>query len=236
MMVGKTISHYKILQRLGGGGMGIVYKAEDTRLERPVALKFLPPALTCDPEAKARFIQEARAASALDHPNICTIHEIDETKEGQIFIVMACYEGETLKLPIDIIANCQLPIANCQLAIDDSIDIAIQIAQGLAQAHQKDIIHRDIKPANIMITGRGEVKIIDFGLARLAGVSRITKAEKMHRQAIVYNPNNAEAYWNYAVYLDAMGQFDEALIKMRDWGKKIRHWSGWRRPVKCVFL
>ncbi|MDZ7260818.1 MAG: serine/threonine-protein kinase [candidate division KSB1 bacterium] len=165
-MIGKTISHYKILEKLGEGGMGVVYKAEDLKLKRIVALKFLPPELTRDPEAKERFIQEAQAASALDHPNICNIHEIDETHEGQLFIVMACYEGETLKKKV---------ISN-QLSVNSVLDIAIQIAQGLAKAHEHGITHRDIKPANVMITNDGVAKILDFDLAKLAGQVGLTKA------------------------------------------------------------
>ena len=170
-MIGQTISHYKILEKLGGGGMGIVYKAEDTKLKRNVALKFLPPELTRDEEAKQRFINEAQSASSLDHQNICTIYEVGETDEGpttagkQIFIAMACYEGVTLKQAI----------SNKQLAISQVIDIAIQIAQGLQNAHEKGIIHRDIKPANIFITNDGTVKILDFGLAKLTGQTILTK-------------------------------------------------------------
>ncbi len=145
--------------------MGVVYKAEDTKLKRTVALKFLPPELTRDPEAKTRFIREAQAASALEHPNICNIHEIDETEDGQLFIVMACYEGETLKDKIK----------DKKLKTEDAIDIAIQIAQGLNRAHEKGIVHRDVKPANIIITEHGEVKILDFGLAKLAGQAQLTK-------------------------------------------------------------
>jgi len=171
-MIGLNISHYKILEKLGEGGMGVVYKAEDTKLKRTVALKFLPPELTRDPEAKARFIREAQAASSLDHPNIYTIYEIDETKpapgepgEGQLFIVMACYEGMTLKEKIK----------DQRLKIKEAIDYAIQIAQGLAKAHEKGIVHRDIKPANIFITTDGIVKILDFGLAKLTGQAQVTK-------------------------------------------------------------
>ncbi len=145
--------------------MGVVYKAEDTKLKRTVALKFLPTDLTCDPEAKERFVQEAQAASALDHPNICTIHEIGETDDGQMFITMACYEGRSLKQVID----------DHPISIDDCIHYTLQIAQGLQKAHEKGIVHRDIKPANIIITNDGVVKILDFGLAKLAGQSRITK-------------------------------------------------------------
>jgi TolB-like protein/Tfp pilus assembly protein PilF len=164
-MIGTTVSHYRILEKLGGGGMGVVYKAEDTKLKRTVALKFFPPDLTRDEEAKERFIREAQAASALDHPNICTIHEVGETDDGRSFIVMACYEGETLKKKIE----------RGPLQIEQVVDTAIQIAQGLAKAHAHDIVHRDVKPANIIVTEDGIAKIVDFGLAKLAGQTRLTK-------------------------------------------------------------
>ena len=164
-MIGKTISHYRVIERLGGGGMGVVYKAEDLKLKRIVALKFLAPDLTRDLDSKKRFVNEAQAASALQHVNICTIHEIDETDEGQIFICMDYYEGENLKKIIE----------RGPLGIGEAINISIQIARGLARAHEAKEIHRDIKPANIIVTNRGEVKIVDFGLARLVGQTRLTK-------------------------------------------------------------
>ncbi len=164
-MIGKTISHYKILEEIGSGGMGVVYKAEDINLDRHVALKFLPPGLTRDNEARERFIHEAKSASALDHPNICTIHEIDKTDDNQMFIAMGYYEGETLKDKI----------AKGPLKIDEAVDVAIQIATGLEQAHSKNILHRDIKPANIFITEKNVVKILDFGLAKLSGQTKLTK-------------------------------------------------------------
>ena len=164
-MIGKTISHYRILEELGGGGMGVVYKAEDIKLKRNVALKFLPHDLTRDRTAKQRFIQEAQAASSLDHPNICNIHGIDETEDGQLFICMACYEGETLKKIIE----------KEPLEIDRIIDITLQVAHGLAKAHSQEIVHRDIKPANIFMTNDGQAKILDFGLAKLVGKSSLTK-------------------------------------------------------------
>ncbi len=164
-MINKTISHYKILEKIGEGGMGVVYKAEDTKLKRIVALKFLPPELTRDKESKKRFLHEAQAASAMDHPNICTVHEIGETEDGQMFIAMGYYEGKTLK---EKIANSPLPIAN-------AINIAIQIAEGLNKAHVKEIVHRDIKSANIIITAEGTAKILDFGLAKLRGRTKLTK-------------------------------------------------------------
>lgn len=164
-MTGKTISHYRLLEKLGQGGMGVIYKAEDTKLKRRVALKFLPPDLTRDEEAKERFVNEAQAASALDHPNLCTIYEIDEDDEGRMFIAMAYYEGETL----------QKKVASGKLQVAEAIEIVIQMAQGLAKAHEHGIIHRDIKPANVMITKDGVVKILDFGLAKLSGQTRLTK-------------------------------------------------------------
>ena len=164
-MEGQLVSHYRILERLGGGGMGVVYKAQDERLKRLVALKFLPPDLTRDDEARQRFMQEAQAASALDHPNICTIHEIDTMPDGRLFLAMACYEGETLKRRIE----------RGPLPFDEAIAIAAQIAQGLAKAHAAGIVHRDIKPANLIVTTDGTVKIVDFGIAKLSGATELTR-------------------------------------------------------------
>ena len=164
-MIGKTISHYKILEKLGSGGMGTVYRAKDTKLDRFVALKFLALHLSQAEDEKKRFIHEAKAVSALDHPNICSIYEIDETGDRQMFIAMACYDGESLKEKIE----------HAPLPVDEVLDIAIQIAQGLAKAHAKDIVHRDIKPANVLITEDDQVKIVDFGLAKLAGRTLLTK-------------------------------------------------------------
>lgn len=165
-MTGKTISHFRVLEKLGGGGMGVVYLGEDTRLKRPVALKFLPAHLSTDDDAKLRFTQEAQAASALNHANICAIHDIGETEDGQMFIAMAHYEGETLKRKLD---RGSIPPA-------EAFDITMQIADGLGAAHEKGIVHRDIKPANILITDRGRAIILDFGLAKLAGAVDLTKS------------------------------------------------------------
>jgi eukaryotic-like serine/threonine-protein kinase len=181
-MIGTTVSHYKISEKLGGGGMGVVYKAHDLKLDRDVALKFLPPDLTRDAEAKQRFIHEAKAASSLQHNNICTLHDIDETDDGQLFIVMDLYEGETLKKRIE----------NGPLKVNEATDIAIQIAQGLEEAHKHQIVHRDIKPANMLITATGVVKIVDFGLAKLSGRTLLTKSGTTLGTAAYMSPEQAK--------------------------------------------
>ncbi len=165
-MIGKTISHYEILEKLGEGGMGVVYKARDTKLDRTVALKFLPSHLGADETEKQRFLNEAKAASALDHSNICAIHSIEETGDGNLFIVMAHYEGMSLKERIE-----QGP-----LPLQDVVNYTIQISSGLQKAHEKGIVHRDLKPANIFITNDDQVKIIDFGLAKAAQRTMLTKS------------------------------------------------------------
>ena len=180
-MIGKVISHYKILEKLGEGGMGVVYKAHDTKLDRDVALKFLPTDLTRDPGAKERFLIEARAASALNHPNICGIHAID-TFENQEFIDMEFVGGG----PLSVL------LKEKELSLKEVIEIALQIAEGLNVAHKKGIVHRDIKPDNIMITDEHLVKIMDFGLAKLKGSSRLTKTHSALGTLFYMSPEQAQ--------------------------------------------
>lgn len=181
-LVGKSVTRYKVHEVLGGGGMGIVYLAEDTRLKRPVALKFLPPYLSDSKTAKQRFTNEAQAASTLDHPNVCTIYEVEETEAGQLYIAMAYYEGETLR---EKMADCPMPV-------DEAIDLAKQTANGLSGAHAQGIVHRDIKPGNIIVTKDGVVKILDFGLAKLAGGVQLTRTGTRLGTAAYMSPEQAQ--------------------------------------------
>ena len=180
-LVGRSIRHYAVRSVLGGGGMGVVYQAEDTRLKRPVALKFLPPYLSRDEASKQRFMREAQAASALDHPNICTIHEVGETPEGQLYIAMACYVGETLRSRIE----------RGPLPYDEAVVLALQTARGLVKAHAHGIVHRDVKPANLMITDEGVVKILDFGLAKLSSGAHLTQTGAAIGTAAYMSPEQA---------------------------------------------
>ena len=200
-LVGSSVAHYRIVARLGGGGMGVVYRARDTRLERDVALKFLPPHLGLDDRAKSRFMVEARAAAALDHPNICTVHEIGEADDGRTFIAMACYEGAVLK---ERIAQGPLPPR-------EALAIATGIARGLAAAHARGIVHRDVKPANVMLTADGGVKLLDFGVAKLADVtvtqSGVTPGTVAYMAPEQIRGENADArsdLWSLGVVLHEM--------------------------------
>jgi serine/threonine protein kinase len=200
-MIGETIAQYRIIGKLGEGGMGVVYEAEDTKLKRTVALKFLPPGLTRDLQAKARFIQEAQAAAALDHPNICAVYEIGEA-EGTTYIAMPCVRGRSLKDRI----------AAGPFSLEEALDIAGQVAEGLKEAHGRGIIHRDIKPANIMLTDKGLAKIMDFGLAKLASRAEVTKTLAVTGTPAYMSPEQARGevvdqrtdIWSYGATLYEM--------------------------------
>ena len=216
-LVGTIVTQYEILAKLGGGGMGVVYRARDLKLGRLVALKFLPPQWSHDDDAKQRFIREAQAASATDHRNICTIHNIEHTDDGRLFIVMACYEGETLKQKLERGA----------LPVDEALDIAAQIAEGLTRAHAQGVVHRDIKPANVMITDDG-VKVLDFGLAKFADALQLTIVGSTVGTVAYMSPEQARSeeadtrsdIWAVAVVLYEMlagtppfkGQYPEAVF------------------------
>ena len=198
---GRSISHYRVLEKIGEGGMGTIYKARDERLDRFVALKFLPPYLSSRQELKNRFVREARAAAALDHPNICTVYEIGETGDGQLFISMPCYEGETIRNKID----------RGPLDIYEALDYAVQAAEGLAEAHANGIIHRDIKPANLFVANRGELKILDFGVAKFADID-LTGAGIVVGTVAYMSPEQASGksldyrtdMWSFGVVLHEM--------------------------------
>jgi Tol biopolymer transport system component len=221
-MIGRTLSHYRIVEKLGEGGMGVVYKAQDLKLDRPVALKFLAEHLVREEEGRQRFVREAKAAAALDHPNICTVYEIDEA-DGQTFIAMAYVEGEGLN---DLIAKGPLEI-------DDVIELGLQVASGLGAAHEKGVVHRDVKPANIYTTLAGtnrprQAKVMDFGLAQLVGTSRITKLETTIGTVAYMSPEQTQGgvvdqrtdIWALGVVLYEMaagslpfkGHYDQAIL------------------------
>ena len=209
-LAGQNLAHYQVLEWLGGGGMGVVYKAHDTKLDRFVALKFLPPELARDAEARERFILEANAASALDHPNIAVVHDFDERHEGRLFIAMAYYPGETLKKKI----------VRGPLPVEKTLDYAMQTAEGLMRAHEAGIVHRDVKPANIIVTERGLVKIVDFGLVKVGDVD-LTKTgatrgtisymspEQTRGEAVDYRTD----LWSLGVVLYEMLTFGAFLPK-----------------------
>jgi serine/threonine protein kinase len=216
-MIGKTISHYRIFEKLGEGGMGVVYKAQDTKLKRTVALKFLTPQALGSEEEKSRFVHEAQAAAALDHPHICTVHEIDEAN-GRTFIAMAYIEGLSLKERIE----------SGPLKLEEALEIATQVAEGLQEAHQKGIVHRDVKSANIMIASKGQAKIMDFSLAKIAK-GRLATREEMKSGTVAYmSPEQASGgridlrtdVWSLGVVLYEMvagqlpfkGNYSEAVI------------------------
>ena len=204
ILIGKTVSHYRVLNVIGGGGMGVVYRAEDLKLGRTVALKFLPEELGNDPVALGRFTREARTASTLNHPNICTIYEIEE-HEGQPFIVMEYLEGHTLR---DLIAfgSVSSPLDKTRkfiLPLEKVLDTAIQVAEGLEAAHDKGIIHRDIKPANIFVTRQGQVKILDFGLAKLVTAARETGTDLLQQQEENEDDHAAELKTSLRLELDS---------------------------------
>jgi len=217
-MINRIISHYKILEKLGYGGMGVVYKAIDLKLDRHVALKFLPATFGLDEEAKQRFIHEAKSASSLQHKNICTIHEIDETEDAQLFICMDYYEGVTL----------DEMIRSGKLELNEIIDISIQTLDGLSAAHKKGIIHRDIKPENIFITENNDIKLLDFGLAKSKAYTKITRLDRTSGTIAYISPEQAQGkeatqqsdVWSLGIVMYEMltgqkpfkGEYDQVLI------------------------
>jgi serine/threonine protein kinase len=216
-MIGKEILHYKILDKISEGGMGVVYKAHDARLGRTVALKFMPPDLSRDAESKKRFLREAQTIAALDHPNLCNIHAIEETDDGRMFIAMACYDGQTLAKRIE----------PGPIEVEEAIDIAVAMAEGMKRAHEKGIVHRDIKPANVFMVKDGPVKVIDFGLAKWFGKTSLTRTGVALGTVAYMSPEQARGQevdaradvWAFGVVLYEMltgrrpfeGDYDQAI-------------------------
>jgi non-specific serine/threonine protein kinase len=220
-MLGTTVSHYKILKALGAGGMGVVYEAEDTQLGRRVALKFLPAALCCDPLALERFQREARAASALNHPNICTVYAIGQ-HEGQHFIAMELLEGQTLAQGLGTRPFAPGPL----------VDIGIQIADALESAHAKGIVHRDIKPANIFINARGQVKLLDFGLAKFGSGAALNAQVETHVEPQLTMPGTAMGTVAYMSPEQARGELTDARTDLFSLGAVLYQMAAGVLPFK----
>ncbi len=222
--IGQNISHFRIIEKIGAGGMGVVYKAEDTTLGRPVALKFLPADVLNSTSARERFLREARAAAALNHPNICIVHEIG-AHEGQQFIAMELLEGQTLRQRLGVSGLAQVPV-------DELLDLAIQIADALNAAHTKGIIHRDIKPANIFIMQSGQAKVLDFGLAKLSAMQRESEASTLTAQQSLTSPGSAVGTIAYMSPEQARGEDLDARSDLFSFGVVLYEMATGRQAFK----